>query len=109
MKAMIVLVAAAALSCASTELPQDVRSASDPKADAAPLAGGVGALSASFDPETVAPGEKGNAAAAEYTCPHHPEVVHEKPGTCPKCGMDLVPKKPSRKDEHEGHGEHGGH
>lgn len=31
-----------------------------------------------------------------YTCPMHPEVVQEKPGKCPKCGMDLVPKKPNR-------------
>ncbi len=26
-----------------------------------------------------------------YTCPHHPEVVSDKPGKCPKCGgMDLI-------------------
>lgn len=25
----------------------------------------------------------------EYFCPHHPEVVQDKPGTCPKCGMEL--------------------
>jgi Cu+-exporting ATPase len=25
----------------------------------------------------------------EYTCPMHPEVVQEKPGSCPKCGMAL--------------------
>jgi len=30
--------------------------------------------------------------AAVYTCPMHPEVVSDKPGTCPKCGMDLEPK-----------------
>jgi hypothetical protein len=28
-----------------------------------------------------------------YTCPMHPEVMTEKPGNCPKCGMTLVKKK----------------
>lgn len=27
-----------------------------------------------------------------YTCPMHPEVVHSEPGSCPKCGMTLVPR-----------------
>jgi Heavy metal binding domain len=27
-----------------------------------------------------------------YTCTMHPEVVSDKPGKCPKCGMDLVEK-----------------
>jgi FtsP/CotA-like multicopper oxidase with cupredoxin domain len=27
-----------------------------------------------------------------YTCPMHPEVVSDKLGKCPKCGMTLVPK-----------------
>jgi transcription initiation factor IIE alpha subunit len=26
---------------------------------------------------------------ALYTCPTHPEVTSQKPGTCPKCGMTL--------------------
>jgi len=26
----------------------------------------------------------------EYTCTMHPEVISDKPGQCPKCGMDLV-------------------
>ena len=25
-----------------------------------------------------------------YTCPMHPQIISEKPGTCPVCGMDLV-------------------
>ncbi len=28
---------------------------------------------------------------AKYTCPMHPEIVEEGPGTCPKCGMALEP------------------
>jgi RND family efflux transporter MFP subunit len=26
-----------------------------------------------------------------YTCPMHPDVISDKPGKCPKCGMNLVP------------------
>jgi Cu(I)/Ag(I) efflux system membrane fusion protein len=32
------------------------------------------------------------AAAQMYHCPMHPEVQSDKPGECPKCGMDLVKK-----------------
>lgn len=28
-----------------------------------------------------------------YTCPMHPEVISDKPGKCPKCGMGLVLKE----------------
>src|SRR5262249_25950730 len=28
----------------------------------------------------------------EYTCPMHPEVVQDRPGSCPKCGMALEPR-----------------
>ena len=28
-----------------------------------------------------------------YTCPMHPEVKSDTPGTCPKCGMTLVKKE----------------
>ncbi len=27
-----------------------------------------------------------------YTCPMHPQIVRDTPGTCPICGMDLVQK-----------------
>jgi len=29
-------------------------------------------------------------AKAVYTCPMHTEVMKDKPGKCPKCGMNLV-------------------
>jgi RND family efflux transporter MFP subunit len=31
------------------------------------------------------------AAKQLYFCPMHPDVISDKPGQCPKCGMDLVP------------------
>ncbi|HET8551244.1 MAG TPA: heavy metal translocating P-type ATPase [Gammaproteobacteria bacterium] len=31
---------------------------------------------------------------AQYTCPMHPEVVRDAPGTCPICGMALEPTMP---------------
>jgi FtsP/CotA-like multicopper oxidase with cupredoxin domain len=50
-------------------------------------------------------------AASSYACPMHPEVTSTSPGTCPKCGMKLVPSDTlpaSASGSHEGHA-HGGH
>src|SRR5438045_4160402 len=33
-----------------------------------------------------------------YTCPMHPEIVRDKPGTCPICGMALEPTTASLDD-----------
>lgn len=41
-----------------------------------------------------------------YTCPMHPEVRQDRPGTCPKCGMQLVPEK-AHDQPLEGMHEHG--
>ena len=30
---------------------------------------------------------------SKYTCSMHPEVISNKPGKCPKCGMDLTKVK----------------
>ncbi|MES2290931.1 MAG: heavy metal translocating P-type ATPase [Pseudomonadota bacterium] len=35
---------------------------------------------------------------AIWTCPMHPQVRHEGPGTCPICGMALEPEEPSLGD-----------
>jgi hypothetical protein len=34
--------------------------------------------------------DHGSGHVHRYTCTHHPEVVQNSPGTCPKCGMKLV-------------------
>ena len=41
----------------------------------------------------------------KYTCPMHPEVISDKPGKCPKCGMKLVKAKssPNIKKSHKMH------
>ena len=32
----------------------------------------------------------GKAESTAYHCPMHPQIIQEKPGECPICGMDLV-------------------
>lgn len=43
------------------------------------------------------------SVAKTYTCPMHHEVTSDKPGKCPKCGMDLVEKK---EEHHHNEGDH---
>ena len=38
-------------------------------------------------------------AGTQYTCPMHPEIVRDRPGSCPICGMALEPVMPSLDDE----------
>lgn len=47
------------------------------------------------------PATKSNTVIqTSYTCPMHPEVTSDKPGKCPKCGMDLnLSKKEQMKAE----------
>ena len=50
---------------------------------------------AMYTPERVAERAAKPPSAAEasaiYTCPMHPEVTQQGPGSCPKCGMALEP------------------
>jgi len=50
-------------------------------------------------PKTPPP-SKGSADA--YTCPMHPEVVRDAPGSCPICGMALEPRTVALDDEESG-------
>jgi Ni,Fe-hydrogenase III large subunit len=45
----------------------------------------------------------------EYACPMHPEVASDEPGSCPRCGMDLVPRESTGSTGHEAHGLEEGH
>ena len=39
----------------------------------------------------AAPSGAESGASTRYTCSMHPEVVRDAPGSCPKCGMTLIP------------------
>ncbi len=48
----------------------------------------------------TAPERKGPAqGGVEYTCPMHPEIVRNAPGSCPICGMALEPRAPAADQE----------
>lgn len=91
-----------AASCASTELSIPSTHPGNPGAPAgqvalaSPLLGTLGAAESSSAPEQAAPQEHSHEHATIYTCPMHPEIIRDKPGSCPICGMKLVPKKESK-------------
>jgi len=45
--------------------------------------------------------KKPKAPGSQYTCPMHPEIVQTGPGSCPKCGMALVPVAGAEEDKTE--------
>jgi P-type Cu+ transporter len=40
-------------------------------------------------------------AGGKYTCPMHPEIIRDAPGSCPICGMALEPIAPGEEDTSE--------
>jgi len=47
------------------------------------------------EPASAATVPAGHAGRVEYTCPMHPEIVQDAPGSCPICGMALEPRVPT--------------
>lgn len=47
-------------------------------------------ISMAFSSCSDGDGKRG-AATVKYTCPMHPQIIKDGPGSCPICGMDLVP------------------
>jgi P-type Cu+ transporter len=45
--------------------------------------------------------KKAAPANVQYTCPMHPEIVRDAPGSCPICGMALEPMMPSDEPSEE--------
>src|SRR3954465_13793578 len=39
-----------------------------------------------------------HARGVEYTCPMHPEIIRDRPGACPICGMALEPRTVSAEE-----------
>jgi P-type Cu+ transporter len=44
-----------------------------------------------LSPEVAAPSPPAAAGKVQWTCPMHPQIVREEPGSCPICGMALEP------------------
>ena len=43
--------------------------------------------------------EERSVPGRQYTCPMHPEILRDTPGSCPKCGMALEPRTASLEEE----------
>ena len=52
----------------------------------------IAVISCNNDKDTHAQ-HKAETVQDVYTCPMHPEIIRDKPGKCPICGMDLVKKE----------------
>jgi Cu+-exporting ATPase len=57
------------------------------------------AAAATIGIQRVLPKPDATARGSEYTCPMHPEIVRDAPGSCPICGMALEPRTVSLEAE----------
>src|SRR5437762_2277376 len=47
------------------------------------------------EPRTPRIPDPGSRIPQKYTCPMHPEIIRDAPGSCPICGMALEPRMAS--------------
>jgi YHS domain-containing protein len=71
------------------------------KADPAKYTGAAGVQSSPVAPTSIATPQHSDGSGVEYTCPMHPQIVSDRPGTCPICGMALEPRTITAPDEGE--------
>jgi Cu+-exporting ATPase len=55
-----------------------------------------GSFAAATPAATATPAAHTDGAGSRYTCPMHPQIVQDGPGTCPICGMALEPLLPDQ-------------
>jgi NADH-quinone oxidoreductase subunit J len=51
--------------------------------------------------EQPAEHQEGSTGTSDWTCPMHPDVRQDHPGTCPKCGMTLIEDASPSHESHE--------
>jgi hypothetical protein len=79
--------------CSKSESePSQAPSTNQPAKTPAPATNAAAPTAAKTAPDANEAAAK-KAATVQYTCPMHPDVVQDKPGNCPKCGLKLVEKK----------------
>ncbi len=50
--------------------------------------------------------DEGKKEVKSYACPMHPDILQDKTGRCPKCGMTLVEVQKNEPDMHAEHASH---
>jgi len=79
---------------AAPEAPENASHTSENAPESAPAHSSCCHGGASHPPRPAA-----TSATGRWTCPMHPEVIEDAPGSCPLCGMALEPMTPSLEDE----------
>ncbi|KTG16584.1 MULTISPECIES: efflux RND transporter periplasmic adaptor subunit [unclassified Guyparkeria] len=64
-----------------------------PAQEASAETGGMDEMSGQEGHDHAASASSGGETVTRWTCPMHPQIIEEEPGSCPICGMDLVEKE----------------